>query len=403
MSSLQTQSLQRFTFRQSLVEDFLSRLDCLEYGTLEIEVNGRQFILNGKSSGGMARLEILRFSDFIKKLYINGDIGFAESYMSGDWRSPDLTALLHLLANNRHRFTRLRRSSRLTNLTNRLRHWARRNTRQGSARNIEAHYDLGNDFYRLWLDPGMTYSCALFYNKQDSLEKAQENKYQRILELLHPQPGSKLLEIGCGWGGFAIEAAKHGINVDGITLSPSQLSWANGRISSTGLSESVKLSLTDYRDISGQYDHVVSIEMFEAVGEAYWHDYMAQIAAHLKPGGSAALQVITLDEQAFKNYRVKPDFIQRYIFPGGMLPTISTLIASAEKHNLTLLQDDRFGLDYAQTLRQWQQNFNQAREEVVARGFDQRFIRMWRYYLSYCEAGFLDGRLDLHQILLQKR
>ncbi|MES9862649.1 MAG: cyclopropane-fatty-acyl-phospholipid synthase family protein [Candidatus Thiodiazotropha sp. LLP2] len=402
MSSLQTQSIQRLTSRSDLIDDFLSRLDCLAYGTLEIKINGRQFILNGKDSGGTARIEIVHFSDFVKKLYIKGDIGFAESYMAGDWRSPNLTALLHLLAKNRHRFTRLRRASRVTNMVNRIRHWARRNTRQGSSRNIEAHYDLGNSFYKLWLDSSMTYSCALFNSDQESLKNAQYNKYQRILNLIEPKPGSKLLEIGCGWGGFAVAAAKRQLKVDGITLSPSQLSWANERVKSAGFSREVNLTLTDYRDISGQYDHIVSIEMFEAVGEAYWSEYMEQISTHLKVGGTAALQVITLDETAFKEYRAKPDFIQRYIFPGGMLPPISTLTDIAGEYNLKLVKDDCFGLNYAETLKQWQINFNQAKEKILVQGFDKRFIRMWRYYLSYCEAGFLDGRLDLHQVLLRK-
>lgn len=402
MSSLQTQSLQRLTSRIDLIDDFLSRLDCLAYGSLEITANGRRFILNGKSSGATARIEIVNFSDFIKKLYIKGDIGFAEAYMAGDWRTHDLTGLLYLLAKNRHRFTRLRRASRLSNMVNRLHHWTRRNTKQGSAKNIEAHYDLGNSFYKLWLDSSMTYSCALFQSEDESLANAQNNKYQRILDLLDPQPGSKLLEIGCGWGGLAITAARQGFKVDGITLSPSQLSWANEKVIDEGLSSEINLSLTDYRDISGEYDHIVSIEMFEAVGEAYWGDYMAQISNHLKPGGSAALQVITLDKKVFNDYREKPDFIQRYIFPGGMLPPISTLIETAEKFGLKLERNDKFGLDYAETLKQWQINFNQASDKVIAQGFDQRFIRMWRYYLSYCEAGFRDGRLDLHQILLRK-
>lgn len=402
MSSQQTQTLQRFASRTDLVEDFLSRLDCLEYGTLKVKINAHQFILNGKASGGSACIEILNFSEFIKRVYTQGDIGFAESYMAGDWRSSDLSALLYLLAKNRHRFTRLRRASRLTNMVNRVRHWTRRNTRQGSAKNIEAHYDLGNSFYQLWLDPGMTYSCALYKSNQDSLENAQSNKYQRVLELINPQPGSKILEIGCGWGGFAIAAAERQLRVDGITLSPSQLSWANQRVKSKGLSSHVNLSLTDYRDISGQYQHIVSIEMFEAVGEAYWDDYMAQISNHLIPGGSAALQVITIDETHFNDYREKPDFIQRYIFPGGMLPSISKLIQFAEKHHLALIKDDSFGLDYAATLKQWQINFNQAKDRVLTLGFDKSFIRMWRYYLSYCESGFRDGRLDLHQVLLRK-
>ena len=402
MSSLQTESVQRFASRLDLVDDFLDRLNTLEYGILEIEVNDHLFTVNGKQTGGSARIEILRFPEFLKKLYLKGDLGFAESYIAGDWRTPDLSALLYLLAKNRHRFIRVRKTSRLANLTNRIYHWVHRNTRHGSAKNIKAHYDLGNDFYKLWLDPGMTYSCALFQTQEQSLAEAQDNKYRRILDLLNPQPGSKVLEIGCGWGGFAVAAARRGIQVDGITLSPSQLKWAQNRIERENMTGLVNLSLTDYRDIKGEYDHIVSIEMFEAVGEAYWSDYMAKLHRHLKPGGSAALQVITIEEGAFGNYRTKPDFIQRYIFPGGMLPSRSALVSTAAKHNLTLLRDDNFGLDYAKTLRHWQNRFNHVRKQVQAQGFDERFLRMWRYYLSYCEAGFLAGRIDLHQIVLRE-
>jgi cyclopropane-fatty-acyl-phospholipid synthase len=223
-----------------------------------------------------------------------------------------------------------------------------------------------------------------------------------VLDLLQPKTGASVLEIGCGWGAFAEMAAKNQIKVDGVSLSPAQLEWANRRIEKQNLEKSVNLKLMDYRDITGQYDHIVSIEMFEAVGEAYWDDYFFKLNELLKSDGTAALQIITIDEEAYASYRKKPDFIQRYIFPGGMLPPISKLHSLAEKHQLKLVKDDCFGLDYAKTLEKWQINFNQVSEKVIAQGFDHRFIRMWQYYLSYCEAGFLIKRLNLHQILLRK-
>ncbi|MEW8625139.1 MAG: cyclopropane-fatty-acyl-phospholipid synthase family protein [Candidatus Thiodiazotropha sp.] len=402
MSTLQTQSLERLNLYKGVLDDFLSRLDCLEQGTLEVETNGRLFILNGRVPGKTARIHIRSFSAFIRRIYSKGDIGFAESYMAEEWDTPDLTTLLVLLGENRDRFTRLRRASPLSNLANRVYHWAHRNTRQGSSKNIEAHYDLGNEFYRLWLDAGMTYSCGLFSSEHDSLEQAQQRKYQRILDLIKPQIGASVLEIGCGWGGFAEMAAAKQVKVDGVSLSPAQLEWANRRIQRKGLDESVDLKLTDYRDLSGKYDHIVSIEMFEAVGEAYWDEYFGKLNMLLKAEGTAALQVITIDEEAYSSYRRKPDFIQRYIFPGGMLPPASRLASLAEKHRFKLVKDDCFGLDYAKTLEKWQINFNQVKDRVLTQGFDPQFIRMWQYYLSYCEAGFLIKRLNLHQILLSK-
>jgi cyclopropane-fatty-acyl-phospholipid synthase len=403
MSTLQSQSLERFNPYKGLLDDFLSRLDCLQQGTLEIETHGHRFILNGSVPGETAQIKIHNFAAFIKRVYSRGDIGFAESYMAEEWDTPNLTALLVLLGENRHRFTRLRRASRISNLANRLYHWTHRNTRQGSSKNIEAHYDLGNEFYRLWLDSGMTYSCALFRDKDDTLEQAQQRKYQRILDLLQPKKAASVLEIGCGWGAFAEIAANNQLKIDGVSLSPAQLAWAKRRIHEQCLGESVELKLIDYRDLNGQYDHIVSIEMFEAVGEAYWDDYFSKLNQLLKANGTAALQIITIDEEAYASYRKKPDFIQRYIFPGGMLPPISKLHALAEKNQLELEKDDCFGLDYAKTLEKWQISFNQVTDEIAAQGFDKKFIRMWQYYLSYCEAGFLIERLNLHQILLRKR
>jgi cyclopropane-fatty-acyl-phospholipid synthase len=263
-----------------------------------------------------------------------------------------------------------------------------------------AHYDLGNAFYAQWLDWGMTYSSGIFIEAGEGLESAQANKYQRILDLLDAKPGDRILEIGCGWGGFAVTAASQGMLVDGITLSQSQLAWAQRRVEALDLTDRVNLSLKDYRKLNGNYDHIVSIEMFEAVGEAYWSDYMDTLKANLKPGGRAALQVITIDDHQFESYRRTPDFIQRYIFPGGMLPADRHLRSLPQAAGLHVTRDDRFGLDYAKTLQLWRRNFAQSWETVRALGFDERFRRMWRYYLSYCEAGFKAGTIDLHQVLL---
>jgi cyclopropane-fatty-acyl-phospholipid synthase len=336
----------------------------------------------------------------IRRLLFKGDLGLAEAYIDGSWNSPDLTGLLLLLARNQHRLTDLAGMSRLVRLLMRAYHWSRRNSPAGSARNIQAHYDLGNAFYAQWLDSSMTYSSAIFDHPDQSLESAQENKYQRLLAILEAKPGQRILEIGCGWGGFAVAAARQGIRVDGITLSPAQLAWAQRRVETLQLGDMIKFSLDDYRNLQGSYDHIVSIEMFEAVGEAYWPTYMQTLKRLLKPGGRAALQVITIAESAFENYRRNPDFIQRYIFPGGMLPSPTHLRQLAAGADLKLLDDASFGSHYAETLRRWHAAFNRQRA-TLALAYDERFLRMWSYYLSYCEAGFRTGHIDLHQSLFE--
>jgi cyclopropane-fatty-acyl-phospholipid synthase len=271
---------------------------------------------------------------------------------------------------------------------------------RGSRRNIQAHYDRGNDFYRLWLDPTMTYSSALFEGRECDLQEAQRRKYARLLALLGARPGQRVLEIGCGWGGFALEAARRGISVTGITLSREQLSLARRRVREAGLSGLVELRLQDYRSLACSYDHIVSIEMFEAVGEANWDTYTRTLKRCLKQGGRAAPQFITIDETAFESYRRRPDFIQRYIFPGGMLPSIERFGASVASSGLCMQRADAFGEDYARTLAEWHRRFLASEGEIAAMGFDRVFRRMWRYYLAYCEAGFRAGRIDLAQVLL---
>jgi cyclopropane-fatty-acyl-phospholipid synthase len=276
----------------------------------------------------------------------------------------------------------------------------RRNSLRGSRRNIAFHYDLGNDFYRLWLDPSMTYSAALFDRPDESLEAAQERKYERMLAQLDASPGQHILEIGCGWGGFACHAASRGYRVTGLTLSREQLEYARKRVAQQGLSDRVELRLQDYRKLNERFDHIVSIEMFEAVGEAYWDTYFDTLRRSLKPGGRASLQVITIDEGRFESYRRRADFIQKYIFPGGMLPSVEAFTRHACANGLKLERLDMFGLDYARTLRRWDARVAARSGEIMAQGFDQRFINMWRYYLAYCEAGFRSDRIDLMQVTL---
>jgi len=289
-------------------------------------------------------------------------------------------------------------------MASRVQHWLNRNSRRGSRRNIAAHYDLGNDFYRQWLDGTMTYSAALFADANESLELAQQRKYSRMLSMLDARPGQRILEIGCGWGGFAEYAARQGYRVTGLTLSREQLAYAQRRIDHAGLSELVDFRLCDYRDFDEIVDHIVSIEMFEAVGQDYWRTYFDTLSQRLVPGGRAALQVITIDESQFDQYSANPGgFIQSYIFPGGMLPTKTHLTELGQNAGLSMHDDMYpFGVDYADTLSRWFDAFASRTEWLETRGYDERFRRMWRYYLAFCEAGFRSGDIDVVQVAFQK-
>jgi cyclopropane-fatty-acyl-phospholipid synthase len=375
----------------------------LDRGTLALSVGGgKPQVYQGALPGPAAALRLHRPWRLAARLLARGDVGFAEGYVAGDWDSPGLADLVTLLALNEDRFGRPGQGSMLARAIDRAQHALRRNDRRGSRRNIAFHYDLGNDFYRLWLDPGMTYSAAVFAHPAEPLLEAQERKYAQVLERLGAGPGDHILEIGCGWGGFAEHAASRGFRVTGITLSREQLDHAARRIAAAGLSDRVELRLQDYRDLSEQFDHVVSIEMFEAVGEAYWADYFATVHRCLRPGGRASLQIITIDAARFDHYRSSADFIQKYIFPGGMLPSVPAFDAAARAAGLQVGEPAFFGADYARTLERWNQGFVRARGEVARLGFDERFVRMWRYYLAYCEAGFRTGRIDLMQVALER-
>jgi cyclopropane-fatty-acyl-phospholipid synthase len=313
-----------------------------------------------------------------------GDIGLAEGFIAGDWHSDDLPALLELLIRNRDQIEALVYGTWWGSLLYRFKHLLNRNSRSGSRKNIHAHYDLGNDFYRLWLDPSMSYSSALFEGGT-KLEQAQANKYRRVLDQLLIGNGAQVLEIGCGWGGFAEVAARSaGARVTGLTLSSAQLEYAHQRLQDAGLAEQVDLQLRDYRDCTGQYDAIASIEMFEAVGEAYWPSYFECLVRNLKPGGRACVQTIVIDDALFERYRTGTDFIQQYIFPGGMLPSPSAFRAMARAHGLCVINEFDFGEDYATTLAAWRAAFHARLDAVRACGFDQRFIQIWEFYLCYC-------------------
>lgn len=329
-----------------------------------------------------------------------GDIGLAEAYIDGQWDAPDLTALLTLLASNRDVLKRAVYGSWRALFSARLRHWLNRNSRAGSKRNIMAHYDLGNDFYRQWLDETMSYSSAIYTDGAD-LPTAQRAKYGRILRRLGAQPGQRVLEIGCGWGGFAETAAREaGVEVHGITLSPAQLEWAQTRLQAAGLDDRVRLELRDYRDLDGQYDHVVSIEMFEAVGERWWDTYFRTVRRLLRPEGRALIQSITIRDDLFPRYRRGTDFIQQFVFPGGMLPSPTVFGRRARKNGLIVRDAFAFGTDYARTLAGWLASFEASWPEIARQGFDERFRRLWRFYLAYCEAGFRSGCTDVVQFEL---
>ena len=365
--------------------------------------DGRAQEFSGPKPGPHASLTLADWqvcSDILSR----GDIGLAEAYIAGRAKTDDLTQLLLLAAMNEQAIEEAIHGRWWATLAYRLRHWLRPNTRSGSRKNIHAHYDLGNDFYRLWLDSTMTYSSALFEGDLTrSLADAQTAKYARILRTLDVQPGQHILEVGCGWGGFAEQAVRAGCRVTGITISAAQLEYAQCRIAAAGLQDRVELRLQDYRDLEGQFDHVVSIEMFEAVGERWWPSYFQTVAKALKPGGKAVIQSITIHDQLFAAYRKGTDFIQQYIFPGGMLPSRSAFCRAAAKAGLVVRQEYTFGLDYARTLAEWRQAFEANWPQIQQLGFDETFRRLWRLYLCYCEAGFKAGNIDVVQFELAHR
>jgi cyclopropane-fatty-acyl-phospholipid synthase len=373
-----------------------------EVGRLTVVLPGGQTWRLGDPAapGPAAEWRILRWNA-VPRLLRRGAVGFAEGYAGGDWDTPDLVQLLLAFAANYDRIGRLTEGSPLARALGRLRHALARNSRAGARRNIMAHYDLGNAFYAAWLDGTMTYSSALWPAGQPTLDlaAAQIAKYAALADAADIRPGQTVLEIGCGWGGFAEYLARErGVHVTGITLSPAQAEFARDRLQRAGLSDRTDIRLVDYRDVEGQYDRIVSVEMFEAVGEAWWPVYFRRLRELLRPGGRAGLQLITIDDGLFDAYRRQADFIQLYIFPGGMLPSEARLAPIVADAGLSGEVVRRFGPDYARTLKLWLARFDAAWPTLPG-GFDTRFQRLWRYYLAYCAAGFETGRTDVVHLI----
>lgn len=375
----------------------------LRRGTLDVTLpDGRRFRMGGQEPGPAAEMTLHSYG-FATRLLNGGDIGIAEAYLARDWDTPDLTKFLYLFCVNHDLIQSMLGDKPLMRFVQLLRHWLNRNTRRQARHNIHAHYDIGNAFYAAWLDPTMTYSSALFEGDATDLSAAQTNKYRRLAEAIDLRPGQKLLEIGCGWGGFAEYAARtYDARVVGLTISAEQRDFAQKRIANAGLSDKVEIRLQDYRDERDQYDRIVSIEMIEAVGEQFWPRYFSQLRDRLLPGGRAGIQAITIQDRFFASYRREVDFIQRYVFPGGMLPSPSILKSLGDKFGIPVIGERIFGEDYAKTLATWRKNFREAWPSLTSQGFDERFRRLWEYYLAYCEAGFLSGNIDVRQVIFAK-
>jgi len=368
-------------------------------GSIEIVLpDGARLVGRGSRPGPHAAIALQRWRP-LGRLALAGDIGLAESYRDGDWTTPDLTALLEFGIRNEASWGGTLDASWPVRWGLRALHAARANTRCGSRQNIAFHYDLGNDFYAQWLDPALIYSSALYRDEAQSLEAAQAAKLERVVELLRLpslRPDAQVLEIGCGWGAMALEIARrHPARLTGLTLSAEQLAHAQRGVDAAGVADHVELRLQDYRDVRSEFDRIVSIEMLEAVGERYWPVYFETLRERLRPGGVAVLQVITIADAHFDKYRRGADFIQRFIFPGGMLPSPGALQIQAERAGLTLRTAELFGASYAATLVEWRRRFLQWWPQIAALGFDDAFGRLWEYYLCYCEAGFRAGRVDV--------
>jgi cyclopropane-fatty-acyl-phospholipid synthase len=394
-----TENLERF---------FVSVIDRLHRGKLTVNFpsgnaysfSGSQDLIDGKQFHAAWNLKSYRA---VRRMLRGKSIGFAEAYMEGEWDSPDLTHFLELMACNMDAMESSVNKWSIVRSWNRVQHLLRSNTRRGSRRNIAYHYDLGNDFYKMWLDSSMTYSSAVFDEQHQDMESAQENKYRLLAEELDLKAHHEVLEIGCGWGGFAEYAARnYGCKIVCLTLSKEQLAWSKERIAAAGLSDLVELRLQDYRDVQGQFDRIVSIEMFEAVGEDHWDTYFEQLRACLKPGGRAGLQIISIANDRYDSYRNKADFIQKYIFPGGMLPSEEKLDGHINKAGLLKTDQHNFGESYAKTLALWRKDFLSNWENISRLGYSDKFKRMWEYYMCYCEAGFRRGTIDVGHYFLDK-
>jgi cyclopropane-fatty-acyl-phospholipid synthase len=378
-------------------------MGALKRGRIDVILpDGRQFRSEGAAAGHVAEITVHN-ADLFARIVREGDLGFCDAYLDGWWSTPDLMAFMDLIHDDAEEIYDGFPGQYLVRTFERIRFWLQSNSKKQARKNIEYHYDLGNDFYGLWLDDTMTYSSALFESGQESLESAQTAKYASMVDQMGVQPGDHVLEIGCGWGGFAeYAAAERGLHVTCLTISKEQFNYAVDRIEKAGLSDKVTFKLQDYRDETGTYDGIASIEMFEAVGEQYWPAYFKTVRARLKPGRKATLQIITVADRRWEVYKRGPDFIQKYIFPGGMLPSPSKLREVITKHGLLVETSIEFGHSYDQTLRRWHDTFNAKWDKVAALGFDDRFRRMWNFYLTSCAATFASENCDVTQITIAR-
>lgn len=386
----------------------LKMLRRLKHGTLTLQLPDGSLQRFGSGHAPMASLHLHNWKPCSAALR-SGDIGFAESYIAGDWTTPHLTDLLELLIINRQEVESAIYGSWLGRLAYRVKHLLNRNTRANSQKNIHAHYDLGNAFYALWLDDTMNYSSAIFESPERTMREGQQAKVRRALTMAKVKPGDRVLEIGCGWGALAeMAATQFSASVVGVTLSTEQLEWARQRMARLSVSDKADLRLQDYRDIGkttpdAPFDAICSIEMVEAVGREYWPEYFQTVARLLKPGGHACIQSIVIADELFERYISSTDFIQQYVFPGGCLPCPREFRAQAEAAGFDVVDEFSFGLDYARTLRLWRDAFVAQEARVLELGFDRRFIRIWEFYLCYCEAAFSQANTSVMQFTLRKR
>ncbi len=378
-------------------------LKFIKYGNLKLtNYNGKQYNFGNPEEKLKVNVTINR-PGLTYNIIKSGSIGMAEAYMRGDFETDNLTNLIELTAKNIklvYKFSGLLDFS----LINNVKSLFIKNNKSRSRKNISKHYDLGNEFFSLWLDPSLTYSSAIFEEENSNLELAQMNKYKKLLSLINPKPGDKILEIGCGWGGFAEFVGKnYDIKMDCITISQKQFDYASKRIFKNGLNEKIKIKLKDYRDVEAKYNSIASIEMIEAVGKNYLSSYFNTIKTNLSDNGKAAIQAITIDDALFDRYKTKQDFIQKYIFPGGFLPSKKSLYELSLSKGLDIKSYDSYGFHYSNTLKIWRDEFLNKWDQISTQGFDLNFKRMWNFYLSYCEAGFKSKNIDLIQFSLQNR
>ena len=382
---------------------FLDVLSQSKYGSISVFYKDKKiFNFNGPLSGPSSEI-VIKKKKCLDDFFIKGDLGWAESYIEENWSTNNLTDFLEWGAKNFHEFSRYIRGKWYIILYLRLKHFFNMNTKNGSQKNIKFHYDLGNNFYESWLDKSMTYSSAIFKNEKDNLYNAQINKYKNLADLVKVKNNDQILEIGCGWGGFSeYLATNYKAKVTAITISKNQYDSVREKIFKKKLNELVKVKLVDYRDVSGKFDKIVSIEMFEAVGEKYWAEYFKTLRTNLNRNGCIGLQTITIDNKFFTKYRKFPDFIQTYIFPGGMLPSVQEMNRVLNENGLQVDKHFMFGDHYAKTLEYWKLSFEKSWENIRGMGFNNTFRRMWDYYLSYCQGGFQSGNINVGQFLIKK-